>query len=59
MGQRVNVTQTWLQERKGLATMRFYMASGTLKLPYVDHELAKHLRDYALYKAESSQLAWH
>lgn len=57
--QRVNVTQTWLQERKGLATMRFYMASGTLKLPYVDHELAKHLRDYALYKAESSQLAWH
>lgn len=57
--QRINVTQTLLQERKGLATMRFYMASGTLKLPYVDYQLAKQLRDYVLYKVESSQLAWH
>jgi len=57
--QRINVTQTLLQERNGLATMRFYMASGTLKLPYVDYGLAKQLRDYVLYKVESSQLAWH
>jgi putative membrane protein len=48
-----------LQERKGLATIRFYLASGTLKLPYVDHELAKQLRDYVLYRVESSQQAWH
>ncbi|MGI9205804.1 MAG: PH domain-containing protein [Woeseiaceae bacterium] len=57
--QRINVTQTPLQERKGLATIRFYLASGSLRLPYVDHEMAKRLRDYILYKVESSQLAWH
>jgi len=57
--QRISVTQTLLQKRKGLATIRFYVASGTLKLPYVDHELAKQLRDYVLYRVESSQQAWH
>ncbi len=57
--QRINVTQTPLQERKGLATIRFYLASGSLRLPYVDHTVAKDLRDYILYKVESSQLAWH
>jgi len=57
--QRINVTQTPLQERKGLATIRFYLASGSLRLPYVNYEMAKELRDYILYKVESSQLAWH
>jgi len=57
--QRINVTQTPLQERKDLATIRFYLASGSLRLPYVDHEMARQLRDYILYKVESSQLAWH
>lgn len=57
--QRISVTQTPLQERKGLATIRFYLASGSLRLPYVDFEMAKQLRDYILYKVESSQLAWH
>ena len=57
--QRIGVTQTLMQERKGLATIRFFLASGTLKLPYVDHGFAKQLRDYVLYRVESSQLAWH
>ncbi len=57
--QRISVTQTPLQERKGLATIRFYLASGSLRLPYVDFEMARQLRDYILYKVESSQLAWH
>jgi putative membrane protein len=57
--QRVSVTQTFLQKRKSLATMRFYLASGSLKLRYVDYGMASKLRDYVLYRVESSQLAWH
>ena len=57
--QRVSVTQTIPQKRKGLATLRIYLASGSIKLPYVDFEMAKRLRDYMLYKVESSELAWH
>lgn len=57
--QRVSVTQTISQERRGLATLRFYMASGSLKLPYIEHELAKQIRDFMLYRVESSRLAWH
>jgi len=57
--QRINVTQTLLQKRKGLATMRFYLASGSLRLPYIDYETANKLRDYVLYRVESSQLTWH
>ena len=57
--QRISITQTIIQKRKGLATVRFYLASGTLKMPYVDFELAKTLRDFVLYRVESSRLAWH
>lgn len=57
--QRVSVTQTLPQRRKGLATMRFYLASGSVKVPYVDFAQAKALRDYVLFRVETSQLAWH
>jgi len=57
--QRISLTQTLLQERKGLATIRFFLASGSLRLPYVDFQMAKDLRDYILFKVESSQRAWH
>ena len=57
--QRISVTQTISQKRRGLATLRIYLASGSIKLPYVSFEMAKQLRDYVLYKVQSSQLAWH
>jgi putative membrane protein len=57
--QRIGITQTFFQRRKGLATMRFFLASGTIKVPYVDHRKAVTLRDFVLYRVESSQLAWH
>lgn len=57
--QRVSVTQTFSQKRNGLATLRVYLASGSIKLPYIDCAVAQQLRDYMLYKAESSQIAWH
>ncbi len=57
--QRVTVLQSPYQRRKGLATLRVYMASGSVRIPYIDHATAMQLRDYILYKVESSQQAWH
>jgi len=57
--QRVTVTQSRYQRRKGLASLRMYMASGTVRLPYIDHDRAQQLRDCILFKVESSQQAWH
>lgn len=57
--QRIGITQSLLQERKGLASIRFYLASGSLRLRYVDFNMAKQLRDYILYKVQSSNQAWH
>jgi putative membrane protein len=57
--QRVTVTQSRYQRNKELATLRVYMASGSVKIPYIKHTLAKQLRDFILCKVESSQQAWH
>lgn len=57
--QRVSVTQSRYQRRKNLASLRMYMASGSVRVPYIGHETAKQLRDYILYKVESSDKAWH
>jgi len=57
--QRVTVTQSRYQRRKDLASLRLYMASGSVRIPYIDHDKARQLRDYILYKVESSQIAWH
>lgn len=57
--QRVTVSQSRYQRRKGLATLRVYMASGSVRIPYIEHELARQLQDYILYKVEASQQAWH
>ena len=57
--QRISITQSLLQKRRDLATMRFYLASGSLRVPYVDYDLAKKIRDFVLYRVESSSLAWH
>lgn len=57
--QRVSITQSPFQRRRQLATIRFYLAAGSVKIPFVDYRAARQLRDYALYAVESSQLAWH
>jgi putative membrane protein len=57
--QRVSVTQSRYQRRKDLASLRVYMASGSVRIPYIEHATAKQLRDYILYTVESSQQAWH
>lgn len=57
--QRVTVTQSRYQRKKELSTLRVYMASGSVKIPYIPLSLANQLRDYTLYKVETSKLAWH
>lgn len=57
--QRVTVTQSRYQRRKNLASLRMHMASGSVRVPYIDHAMAQQLRDYILYRVESSQKTWH
>jgi putative membrane protein len=57
--QRVTVTQSRYQRKKELSTLRVYMASGSVKIPCIPLSLANQLRDYTLYKVETSKLAWH
>lgn len=57
--QRVSITQSPFQRRKQLATIHFYLAAGSVSIPFVNYAAAKKLRDYVLYAVESSQLAWH
>ncbi|MDA0706064.1 MAG: PH domain-containing protein [Proteobacteria bacterium] len=57
--QRVTVTQSRFQRRKNLASLRLYMASGNVRVPYIAHATAQQLRDYILYRVESSQQSWH
>ena len=57
--QAVTVLRSPLQRRKGLATLHVYIASGALVVPFMDYRHACDLRDYILYKAESSRLPWH
>ncbi|MXW18965.1 MAG: PH domain-containing protein [Gemmatimonadetes bacterium] len=57
--QSVAVVQSPLQRRKGLATLNVQLACGPLSVPYIDHGIACRLRDYMLYRVESSRRRWH
>lgn len=57
--QSVAVRQSPLQRRKGLATLQVQLACGQVAVPYMDHGVACRLRDYMLYRAESSRRRWH
>ncbi len=57
--QRVTVRQSPHQRRKGLASVRFFLASGSIRIPYIDAKRAETIRDYVLYRVESSKKSWH
>lgn len=57
--QQVSVSQSPLQRRKDLAALHVYLATGSMTLAYIDCAAAKRLRDYILYRAATSRLAWH
>jgi len=58
--QRISITQSPFQRRKQLATLRIFLAAGgAIKIPYIEYAKATALRDYVLYRVESSRQAWH
>ena len=57
--QSATVKQSPLQRRKDLATLHVQLACGKVTVPYIDHRAACQLRDYVLYKVESSRRRWH
>ena len=57
--QGATVRRSPLQRRKGLASLTVHLASGDLTVPYLDFATACRLRDYMLFKVESSRRRWH
>ncbi len=53
------VKRSPLQRRKGLATLQVHLACGKITVPYIEHEVARRLRDYTLYRVEASRRRWH
>lgn len=57
--QKVAISQSPVQRRRKLATLHIYLAAGALSVPFVDVASAGRLRDYILYRVESSRRPWH
>lgn len=57
--QSATVRQSPLQRRKRLATLQVQLACGKITVPYIDRRVACALRDYILYRVESSRRRWH
>ncbi len=57
--QRVTISRSRYQRRHSLASLRLYTAAGSIRIPYIRHDTARQIRDYVLYRVESSDKAWH
>ncbi len=57
--QKVGIGQSPIQRRRELATLHIYLAAGVIRVPFVDVASAGRLRDYILYRVESSRRPWH
>ncbi|WP_339724961.1 PH domain-containing protein [uncultured Paraglaciecola sp.] len=56
--QQIQFQQNLLMKRRQLASVKFILASGSLKVPMISEELAYGLIDQGLYQVESSQKSW-
>lgn len=56
--QAVTVSQGWFENRRGLATIHVFTAAGEIKVPYLPLPKANQLRDYILYRVETSGRNW-
>ena len=50
--------QSPFQRKRGLGTLRFYLASGSVEIPYIPMEDAKIMINLGLYISESAQEDW-
>ena len=56
--QQTQFQQNLLMKRRQLATVKFVLASGSLKVPMINEKLAYQLIDDGLYQVESCQKSW-
>ena len=56
--QHLQLNQSVFQRRKKLATLVIHTAAGSIKIPYINLELAQTIKNYALYKVESDERSW-
>ncbi len=56
--QGVELSQSYIQNRKGLSDVIVYSASGNYHIRYIDKPTAVKLRDYILYRIERDDRAW-
>lgn len=56
--QTITLKQSPYQRRNGLATLTFFTAGGSVKLPYLSLDDASYLADHAMMKVESSRTKW-
>jgi putative membrane protein len=56
--QQTQFKQNLLMKKRQLATVKFVLASGSLKVPMLNEKLAYQLIDEGLYKVESVQKSW-
>ena len=57
--QRIDISQTPGQRRRGLSHLSIHLASHSLSIPYVRIADAEQLRDLALYYAETTEQDWY
>lgn len=57
--QNVQITQSPYQWRRDLANLQIYTAAGQLKIPYIKREKALVIKDFLLYKVETSKEKWY
>ncbi|MBL4629844.1 MAG: PH domain-containing protein [Paraglaciecola sp.] len=56
--QQTQFIQNVLMKRRQLASVKFVLASGALKVPLIDEKLAYDLIDDGLYQVQTSQRSW-
>ena len=50
--------QSPFQRRMGLVTLRFYLASGSVEIPYIPWDDAKNIINLGMYISESAKEEW-
>ena len=56
--QQIQFKQNLLMKKRHLATVKFVLACGSLKVPMLNENLAYELIDQGLYQVESCQKSW-
>ncbi len=57
--QNVQITQSPYQWRRNLANLQIYTAAGELRIPYIKMSKAIQIKDFLLYKVETSKKKWY